>query len=105
MNKNIEQAAFEIWIEAKCPSGDVDQVHSQWINSHQYEKLLADEEFEALRKDAERYRWLRAQHWSYSTLAVVAEPQHALKLGHDLLSGDRLDAAIDAATAGAAAVG
>ena len=49
-------------------------------------------------KDAERYRWLRAQHWSESALCVVSLPkQTAAILGCDCPSGDRLDAAIDAA--------
>lgn len=45
--------------------------------------------------DAERYRWLRAQHWDTSKLAVVVDPKRAVKLGHDLPSLDRLDAVID----------
>lgn len=53
--------------------------------------------FEELRVDAERYRWLRAQHWDTSPLGVVVEPRHAVKLGHDLPSGERLDEAVDAA--------
>lgn len=46
--------------------------------------------------DAERYRWLRAQHWDSGQLAVVRNPNRAVKLGHDCPSLDRLDAAIDA---------
>lgn len=49
-----------------------------------------------LRRDAERYRWLRVQHWSDSPLAVVVNPKTAIKLGHDAPSHERLDAAIDA---------
>lgn len=56
-------------------------------------------------KDAERYRWLRAQHWNDSLLAVVADPKDAVKLGHDCPSLDRLDAAIDAAMLAQRAVG
>lgn len=47
--------------------------------------------------DAERYRWLRAQHWSDNNIAVVRNPRDAMKLGHDAPSGDRLDAFIDEA--------
>jgi hypothetical protein len=52
---------------------------------------------EAERKDAERYRWLRAQNWDTGPLVVVRDPQHAIKLGHDAPSLFRLDEAIDAA--------
>ncbi len=48
-------------------------------------------------KDAERYRWLRAQNWNDSLLAVVAYPRDAIKLGHDCPSLARLDEQIDAA--------
>lgn len=54
-------------------------------------------ELEALRRDAERYRWLRAQCWNQSSLCVVAQPKVAVKLGHDCPSFERLDEAIDAA--------
>lgn len=47
--------------------------------------------------DAARYRWLREQHWYDAQLCVVAGPKQAVKLGHDCPSGERLDAAIDAA--------
>ena len=53
-------------------------------------------EAEALRQDAERYRWLRAQHWSDSPLAVVADPRNAVKPGRDCPSSARLDELIDA---------
>jgi hypothetical protein len=46
--------------------------------------------------DAERYRWLRRQHWNVSTLCVVRFPKDALKLGHDAPSLERLDQFIDA---------
>lgn len=48
-------------------------------------------------KDAERYRWLREQHWSTDgTLAVVCDPTHSVYPGSDCPSGGRLDEAIDA---------
>lgn len=55
------------------------------------------EQIASLQDDAERYRWLREQHWNESTLAVVCEPKKAVKLGYDCPSGERLDEAIDAA--------
>ena len=59
------------------------------------EKLEA--EVEALRADAERYRWLREQHWNDSPMCVVMNPRACVKLGSDCPSDERLDAAIDAA--------
>jgi hypothetical protein len=64
------------------------------LTQHQAERIAE------LEKDAERYRWLRAQRWSSSQLVVVSEPKQAIKLGYDCPSGDRLDEASDAAIAG-----
>ena len=58
-------------------------------------QLKADNE--ALRKDADRYRWLRSQHWNESDMAVACHPKKSVKLGFDCPSGERLDHAIDAA--------
>ncbi|MFK3746328.1 hypothetical protein ACI2JG_24035 [Pseudomonas psychrophila] len=55
-------------------------------------------EVEALRKDAERYRWLRIADWWRSPVCVIRNPKEQAKLGSDCPSGDRLDAAIDATT-------
>lgn len=49
----------------------------------------------ALRTDAERYRWLRAQHWSDNTLCVVMWPTDVLQLGSVCPYGDGLDGVID----------
>jgi hypothetical protein len=57
-------------------------------------------QLEEAKKDAERYRWLRARHWSDSPLCVVANPKAAVRLGHECPSGERLDAAIDSAIGG-----
>lgn len=54
-------------------------------------------ELEEARKDAQRYRALRAMNWNDSPLCVVVNPKQAVKLGHDCPSGDRLDEALDAA--------
>lgn len=67
--------------------------------------LEAEAEMAAMRKDAERYRWLRAQNWSDGLLAVVADPKDAVKLGHDCPSLARLDEQIDAAMLAQRAVG
>ena len=50
-------------------------------------------------RDAERYRWLRKQHWNEGVLCVVAQPKKSVKLGCDCPSLDRLDCFIDAASA------
>lgn len=62
-------------------------------------------ERDVLRRDAERYRWLRAQHWNTSPLCVVAEPKDAVKLGHCCPSGEYLDIAVDDAMLIGRAVG
>ena len=58
-------------------------------------------ERDALREDAERYRWLRSQDWFYGPLCVLRNPKRVLTrnsaLGADCPSGDRLDVAIDEA--------
>ena len=48
-------------------------------------------------RDAERYRWLREQHWNEADMAVVCYPKKSVKLGFDCPSGQRLDEALDAA--------
>ena len=53
---------------------------------------LADQQLHA---DAERYRWLRKQHWSDSQLAVVSSPKENVRLGTYCPSEGLLDAAID----------
>jgi hypothetical protein len=56
-----------------------------------------------VRKDAERYQWLRMQEWFDGPMCVLREPKRVLTsgigLGADCPSRDRLDAAIDAAMA------
>ena len=47
--------------------------------------------------DAQRYRWLREQHWSNSDICCVNKPKQNVRLGGICPSGDLLDAAIDAA--------
>lgn len=61
------------------------------------ERAQLKAENEALRKDAERYRWLRAQHWAISEMAVATYPKESIRLGYDCPFGERLDAQIDAA--------
>ena len=60
-------------------------------------EILQLAEIESLRKDAERYRWLRIADWWRSPVCVIRNPKEQAKLGSDCPSGDRLDAAIDAA--------
>ena len=60
---------------------------------------ITAQELATLRKDAERYRWLREQSWDAGELCIVSQPKHAVKLGHDCPSLFRLDDAIDAAIA------
>lgn len=41
--KNAEQSVFEDWLEAKSPSGDVEQVRSQWESSNEYREFCERE--------------------------------------------------------------
>ena len=54
------------------------------------------QESDGVGRDAERYRWLRKQHWDEADLCVVVRPKEAVKLGHDCPSLERLDEVIDA---------
>ena len=38
--KDAEQAAFEKWLRERCPSGDVESVQRQWLESYEYAELL-----------------------------------------------------------------
>jgi len=35
-SEDLEQAAFEKWLYDKCPSGDVESVQRQWLESYEY---------------------------------------------------------------------
>lgn len=66
---------------------------------HRYEQNIiksdVNDELAAIKRDAERYRWLREQHWNEAKLCVVAQPKNSVKLGCDCPSFDRLDNLID----------
>ena len=54
------------------------------------------DELVELRKDAERYRKLRALHWTQFPKVIVAEFAHLdLRVGTMTYSGDRLDELLD----------
>jgi hypothetical protein len=62
------------------------------------ERIAALEaERDALKVDAERYRWLRIQHWNDATMCVVAIPKQAVALGAYCPSERLLDEHIDQA--------
>lgn len=56
---------------------------------------LVDDTQTQLKKEAERYRKLRAMSWHDSPICVVRNPRNSVKLGYDCPSGDRLDELID----------
>lgn len=37
---NGKQSSFEIWTANMCPSGDVDSIHDQWLESSEYAEFL-----------------------------------------------------------------
>lgn len=55
------------------------------------------DENEALRKNADRYQWLRLADWWRSPICVIRNPKEQAKLGSDCPTGERLDIAVDAA--------
>ena len=69
-----------------------------YVPEHLLRAEIAELRAELERKNdyAERYQWLRSQHWDKAPFAVVANPKLAVKLGHNFPSLERLDAAIDA---------
>jgi hypothetical protein len=64
------------------------------IQKHDDTITVSKAELEAVSKDAERYRWLRSQHWSESRLFVV-EGKDKVQLGTICPSRELLDEAID----------
>lgn len=52
-------------------------------------------EVEALRADAERYRWLRQQSWYDSPICAVQDPREAVRPGFVTPFGSTLDYLID----------
>ena len=51
--KDAEQAAFEKWLRDRCPSGDVEAVQRQWLESYEYAELLDDQEANLYPADAD----------------------------------------------------
>ena len=58
-------------------------------------RKYTDSELEALERAAQRYRWLREQHWSDGKVTITRPG--SVELGHDTFSGGRLDLVIDEA--------
>lgn len=62
-----------------------------------WEKARAlQSECDEFARDAERYRWLRAQHWDSSAICCVVDPKLCTKLGSYCPSLELLDQAVDA---------
>ena len=55
----------------------------------------AIDELTEFKKDAERYRWLRTQHWAGNKVGVVGKPKETVRLGSVCLSEELLDNFID----------
>jgi hypothetical protein len=68
-------------------------IHGDAIN----ELIKCRAERDLLKADAERYRWLRNQHWHDSDLCVVMRPKETLHLGAYCPSEGLLDAEIETA--------
>ena len=59
------------------------------------EVSYTQETFDALERDAERYRKLRLMDWFSSDYCVVMNPKQAVRPGHDCPSHSRLDKLVD----------
>lgn len=40
--KDEEDRLCDAWYKKTCPSGDVDQVQNQWLDSYDYEEFVED---------------------------------------------------------------
>lgn len=82
---------------AACGPTEVGQ-EQQWANSRlisETANFVRSDEFKALVKDAERYRFWRVQHWSESEYCIAETKR--LALGSATLSFDLLDEYTDSA--------
>lgn len=85
--------------DTKTPELRHHDANCQYRCASEIYDLLAAEQPSEDRRDAERYRWLRERNWNESALFVVSGHHSLVRLGTDCPSGERLDAAIDAAIA------
>lgn len=53
--KELEQDAFENWLVTTCPSGDVDSVHHQWLDSWAYRDFCEGLPSPASETEADRW--------------------------------------------------
>lgn len=60
-----------------------------------FARLVEARTREECAKDAQRYQWLREQHWPDNKLGVVLRPKDNTKLGCFIPSGSLLDDTID----------
>lgn len=95
------RAGFEALINRHglCATKDGDLYRSHLVGwmLKAYEAALTSPEVQALRKDAERYQWLRQQHWSDSEMCIVCRPKETVRPGGYCPSLALLDSHIDAA--------
>ncbi len=79
-SEDIEQAAFEKWLYDKCPSGDVESVQRQWLESYEYAELAGKMEQAALNeRDAIKREWDKAYEIAMLTKQQLAEAQQTIE--------------------------
>ena len=91
-SEDLEQAAFEKWLYDKCPSGDVESVQRQWLESYEYaelvEKLEQAAHIEMMREALSKIEYLESANGcimsagdcsSVATEALSATPDEALE--------------------------
>ncbi|MBD1590231.1 ead/Ea22-like family protein [Pseudomonas typographi] len=89
-------AVLELIAELESANARLHEVAVACATAEQERDQLKAEN-EPLRKDAERYRWFRNQHWDGSAICAVVDPKQSTKLGAYCPSEKLLDEAIDAA--------
>jgi hypothetical protein len=90
----------EIWDGPKYSDTECPKCGQKYIYDENHFPLLGDrqkkalENLDALEKDADRYRKLRAKHWSDGGI-IVLESASSAPIGSMTLSLERLDDALD----------
>jgi len=84
----IQQLEAELALKA-----EINLAFAQKIKDIRAEIARKDEALREIQKDAERYHWLKNQHWTFKTLCVTRPD--AIKLGMLTYTEERLDAMID----------
>jgi len=93
-SKVIAEQMLDGWYSSAEARASIEELRSSFNRSISWAHCTAEDA-----RDAARYRWLRAQHWSEGICALVVTKPAALRLGALIFSREQLDAEIDTAMA------